>query len=122
MPSSLTIHVRQTTVVTLVGRLDAATSPRAEEALKPLLASAPKNVLLDLAGLEFISSAGLRVFMSTRKALGDSGSECLIVNMQPQIARVLEVMKHVPGMRLFASTREADSYLAAIQERVLKGE
>ncbi|HET7294403.1 MAG TPA: STAS domain-containing protein [Vicinamibacteria bacterium] len=118
----LSIQVRQTTVVTLVGRLDTDTSPRAEQALAPILATSPKHVVFDLAGLDFISSAGLRVLLGARKALTGAGSECLLVNMKPQIERVLEVIRSLPGMKIFASASEADDYLARIQERVLEGE
>ena len=119
---SLTIQVRQTTVVTLTGRLDTASSPRAEQALAPVLAAAPKHVVFDLAGLDFISSAGLRVLLGARKTLSDAGSECLLVNTKPQIERVLEVIRALPGLKIFASAREADEYLVSIQERVLEGE
>ena len=119
---SLSIQVRQTTVVTLAGRLDTASSPRAEQALAPVLAAAPKHVVFDLAGLDFISSAGLRVLLGARKALTATGSECLLVNMKPQIERVLEVIRSLHGMKIFASAREAEDYLASIQEKVLEGE
>jgi len=119
---SLSIQVRQTTVVTLAGRLDTASSPRAERALGPVLAAAPRHVVFDLAGLDFISSAGLRVLLGARKTLTDAGSECLLVNMKPQIERVLEVIRSLHGMKIFASAREADEYLASIQEKVLEGE
>jgi anti-anti-sigma factor len=119
---ALKIHVRQSTIVTLAGRLDTATSPRAEEALAPVLAHAPRHVVFDLAGLEFISSAGLRVLLGARKTLTDAGSECVLVNMRPQIERVLEVIKALPGMRIFQNAKEADDYLSGLQERVLEGE
>ena len=118
----LTIQVRRTTVVSLAGRLDTATSPRAEQALAPILAAAPKDVVFDLAGLDFVSSAGLRVLLGARKPLTDAGSECVLVNMKPQIARVLEVIKSLPGIKIFASTREMDEYLTSIQTQVLEGE
>jgi anti-anti-sigma factor len=119
---TLTIQVRKTTVVSLAGRLDTASSPRAEQALAPVLASAPKHVVFDLAGLDFISSAGLRVLLGARKTLTDAGSECVLVNMKPQIERVLEVVRSLPGMKIFASAREVDEYLAALQEKILEGE
>ena len=119
---SLSIQVRQTTVVTLAGRLDTATAPGAEQALAPVLAEAPKHVVFDLAGLEFISSAGLRVLLGARKALSERGSECLLVNIKPQIERVLEVVKSLPGMKIFTSAKEADDYLAALQQRVIEGD
>jgi anti-anti-sigma factor len=119
---ALSIHVRKTTVVTLAGRLDTASSPKAEQALVPILASAPKHVVFDLAGLDFISSAGLRVLLGARKTLTDAGAECVLVNMTPQIERVLEVVRSLPGMKIFASAKEMDDYLTGLQERILEGE
>jgi anti-anti-sigma factor len=118
----LSIHVRKTTVVTLAGRLDTASSPKAEQALAPVLASAPKHVVFDLAGLDFVSSAGLRVLLGARKTLTDAGAECVLVNMKPQIERVLEVVRSLPGMKIFASAREMDDYLTGLQEKILEGE
>ena len=119
---SLSIQVRQTTVVVLAGRLDTETSPRAEGALASVLSAAPKHVVFDLAGLDFISSAGLRVLLGARKTLTEAGSECLLVNMKPQIEKVLEIIKALPGMKIFRNAKEADDYLATIQERVLEGD
>jgi len=118
---SLTIQVRETTVVMLAGRLDTVSSPRAEQALAPILASAPKHVVFDLAGLDFVSSAGLRVLLGARKTLTEAGSECVLVNMKPQIERVLEVIKSLPGIKIFATAGEVDEYLASIQRKVLEG-
>lgn len=119
---SLTIQVQQTTVVTMAGRLDTASAPRAETSLAPILASAPRHVVFDLAGLEFISSAGLRVLLGARKTLTEAGAECLLVNMKPQIEKVIEVVKALPGLKIFKDAQELDRYLAALQERVLHGE
>jgi anti-anti-sigma factor len=119
---ALSIHVRKTTVVTLVGRLDTASSPRAEQALAPVLASAPKHVVFDLAGLDFVSSAGLRVLLGARKTLTDAGAECVLVNMKPQIERVLEVIRSLPGLKIFANAKEMDDYLIGLQEKILEGE
>lgn len=119
---SLSIEVRQTTIVAFKGRLDTATSPRAEQALAPVLDGAPAHVVFDLAGLDFVSSAGLRVLLGARKKLSDAGSECLLVNMKPQITKVLEVVKELPGLRVFASARELDEYLTSLQRKVLEGE
>ena len=109
-------------MIALGGRLDTTTSPEADAALAPILAKPPKHVVVDLAELEFISSAGLRVLLGARKALSDAGSDCVVINTQPQIARVLDVIKSLPGMKIFATAREADEYFAALQRRVVDGD
>ena len=53
----------------LSGRLDVATSPILEERLKPLIAGEGKKLVFDCSGLAYVSSAGLRVFLSTQRHL-----------------------------------------------------
>ena len=107
-----------TVTVRLTGSLDTATSPELESQLSPILATQIKNIAFDLAGLKFISSAGLRVFSATRKTLTGRGGEVTFVNMQPQIREVFEIIKALPGVSVFESLDEMDRYLAARQHAV----
>ena len=59
--------------ITLQGRLDTTTAPELEAALPEILAGTAV-LTLDLAGLEYISSAGLRVLLSAQKAMNKQGS------------------------------------------------
>ena len=74
-----------------------------------------KDVVFDLAQLKFISSAGLRVFTSTRKVLKERGGQASFINLQPQIQEVFEIMKSLPGVAIFKDVAELDRYLAARQ-------
>jgi anti-anti-sigma factor len=127
---ALTIEISQqtkpggvaSTVVAFTGLLDTATSPQADKELAPVLAAAPPVVEFDLAGLTFISSAGLRVLLGSRKILGAKGAKCYITNAQPQVQKVFEIVKALPGMAVFTSTKELDTYLAEMQRKVIEGE
>ncbi len=99
----------------LIGSLDTVTAPELERQLPPLIAGSVKDVVFDLAQLKFISSAGLRVFSSTRKTLKERGGQASFVNMQPQIQEVFEIIQSLPGVAVFRNTAELDSYLAARQ-------
>ena len=101
--------------VNLTGSLDTATAPDLERQLMPVLAGTVKDVVFDLAQLKFISSAGLRVFTSTRKVLKDRGGQVSFINLQPQIQEVFEIMKSLPGVSIFKDVAELDRYLAARQ-------
>ena len=101
--------------IKLKGSLDTATAPELERQLAPVLASPVKELVYDLAELKFISSAGLRVFSSTRKQVKERGGQASFVNMQPQIQEVFAIMKALPGVAIFANTAELDRYLAARQ-------
>src|SRR6185436_8747335 len=108
--------------VKLNGSLDTATAPELEKQLAPVLAGPVKDIVFDLAQLKFISSAGLRVFASTRKPLKERGGAASFVNMQPQIQEVFEIIKALPGVSIFESVEEMDRYLAARQRAILEGQ
>jgi len=101
--------------VKLTGSLDTATAPELEKQLAPVLSGSTKDVVFDLAQLKFISSAGLRVFSSARKALKDRGGQTSFVNMQPQIQEVFEIIKSLPGVAVFKDIAELDRYLEVRQ-------
>ena len=101
--------------VKLAGSLDTVTAPELERQLAPVLGSGVKDIVFDLAQLKFISSAGLRVFSSTRKTLKERGGQASFVHLQPQIQEVFEIMKALPGVALFQDMAELDRYLAARQ-------
>ena len=101
--------------VKLAGSLDTATAPELEKQLAPLLAGSTKDIVFALAELQFISSAGLRVFATTRKALKERDGQASFVHMQPQIQEVFEIMRALPGVAVFRDVAELDRYLAARQ-------
>ena len=103
--------------VELTGSLDTATSPELERGLMPLFDTRLRHLVFDLAGLKFLSSAGLRVFGIARKRMKENGGQLAFVNMQPQIEEVFEIIKALPGLDVFRSTAELDSYLSARQLR-----
>jgi anti-anti-sigma factor len=101
--------------VKLTGSLDTATAPELERQLAPVLATSIKDLVYDLANLKFISSAGLRVFSTTRKQLKERCGQASFVNLQPQIQEVFEIIKSLPGVAIFKDVAELDRYLAARQ-------
>src|SRR6188768_235064 len=101
--------------VKLTGSLDTATAPELERQLAPVLSGTAKDLVFDLAGLKFISSAGLRVFSSTRKTLKERDGQASFIHMQPQIQEVFEIMRSLPGVVVFKNVAELDGYLAARQ-------
>ena len=54
-------------LVNIVGRLDSSNAPQLNEKLNEIMESGKYKIVLDLSGLEFISSAGLRVIVNTQK-------------------------------------------------------
>lgn len=110
-----------TATVKLTGSLDTATAPELEKQLAPVLVGGVKDVIFDLANLKFISSAGLRVFSTTRKTLKERSGQTSFIHMQPQIQEVFEIIKSLPGVAVFKDMAEMDKYLAARQRAHTEG-
>jgi anti-anti-sigma factor len=99
--------------VALHGRLDTLTSPLLDERLAPLLESTSVTALLfDLAGLEYIGSAGIRVLARARKALDARGGGLAVAHLQPMVRAVLDIVKALPSVDVFSDDAELDAYLA----------
>ncbi len=107
--------------VKMTGSLDSGTYEAFEEELNEIIDENTKAVVLDLAGLDYISSAGIRVVISAEKSLKRKGASFAMINLQPQIKRVFEAMKILPIFNIFEDTEEADKYLdEIIQEEIGK--
>jgi anti-anti-sigma factor len=76
--------------------------------------------VLDLSHLDYISSAGIRSIFKARKVLATREGRVLVVNPQPQIRKVFDVVKAVPLNEIFTSVQELDDYLDEMQRRVLE--
>lgn len=75
--------------VLLEGRLDTVTAPELEASLKESLDDV-KELVLDLAQLEYISSAGLRVLLSAQKTMNAQGT-MVVKNVNETISEIFEV-------------------------------
>ena len=123
---TLKIHVEetrpQTKTLVLAGRLDHESVEAFDERLEAVLVSTVMVVVFDLAELEYITSAGLRSMFRARKVMSDRGGKCILVNPQPQVLKVLEIVK-VPELgAVFRSVEELDDYLDVIQKKITEGE
>lgn len=103
--------------VALTGRLDTQTHAECEQRLQPVLGGATRVLVFDMAGLDYISSMGLRVLMKTANALAAHGGKCIITRPQPPIRKVIEIANALPQETVFASVEEADRYLDLMQRR-----
>lgn len=79
------------THIDLMGRLDTTTSPVLQSELEDYYNKEGFHIVLNFAGLEFISSAGLRVMLLTQKKAKELKGEMLIQNVNPEIMEVFEM-------------------------------
>lgn len=72
----------------LIGRLDTSVSQEVSTALQPLLDKADKTLVLDCKNLEYISSSGLRIFLTVRKAAAAKGGKVIVRDINNEIRQV----------------------------------
>ena len=88
----MTIEIKRNAeenVIELVGRLDTTTAPALDKTINEDVADA-KKLTLDLKGLEYISSAGLRVLLSAQKKMQKIGS-MKVINVCEAVMEVFEM-------------------------------
>ena len=88
----MTMEIRkntEATIIEIVGRLDTTTAPALEKAINEDIGDA-KNLVLDLKGVQYISSAGLRVLLGAQKKMQKIGS-MKVVNVCEAVMEVFEM-------------------------------
>jgi anti-anti-sigma factor len=84
-------QVADVVVVTLRGRFDAPAAPEAEGAFKESLKDGTSKMLVDLSGVEYISSGGLRVIIMVTKALERVNGTLKLCGLTPFVSEVFEI-------------------------------
>ena len=88
----MTIEIKkndQETIIEIVGRLDTITAPALDKTINEDLED-PKNLVLDVKGMEYISSAGLRVLLAAQKKMQKIGS-MKVVGVCEEVMEVFEM-------------------------------
>ena len=75
--------------IALSGRLDTTTAPKLETELKQNI-SGVEELVLDLAALEYLSSAGLRVLLAAQKVMNRQGS-MVVRNVNETIMEIFDI-------------------------------
>ena len=104
----------------LQGRLNTDTAPALSAVLHEAIENDRQMVLLNMAELTYISSAGLRVIFKAAKTLKAAGRSLAVSNRQPQVEKVFEILQALPDMAVFANEGELDAYLDAMQKKVTR--
>lgn len=107
-------------VISVSGSIDTNTYAALEKEIDSTLQNSPKAIVLDMKGVSYMSSAGVRVVLKAKKMLLENKGEFSMVNLQPQIRKVFDIINALPDLNIFASIEELDSYLDAMQKKSAK--
>ncbi len=107
--------------VKLNGSIDNETHQQLEDKLKEISNEETKAMVLDMGGITYISSIGIKTILVTKKNLENVQANFSMVNLQPQIKKVLDIMKILPMIDIFNDMPEADRYIdQIIKEEIAK--
>jgi len=94
-------------ILALKGRLDTLASPAFEKEMFDLLAAKEDRLLIDCAGLDFISSSGLRVFIALARELKALQGRMVLCGLNPQVKEVFDITGFTQLLAIVPSQAEA---------------
>ena len=99
-------------LATVSGRIDISNAGAFGESLSAALANANSALILDLSGVDYISSAGLRSLVIALKSSQAQGKAFGLAALQPLLLDIFAVSRFNIVFQLFSTVREAFSKLA----------
>jgi stage II sporulation protein AA (anti-sigma F factor antagonist) len=96
----------------LTGRIDGSSSAAFEARLLQLIGAGERRLVLDLAGVDYVSSIGLRVLMLAARRLKPLGGKVVVCAVQPMVKEVFEIAGFSMVLPIVDSRSEAEALLA----------
>lgn len=84
--------LKQVDIIKVSGRIDSATAPEFENALKGLLDRGRKKIVIDCQNLEYISSAGLRAMLAALKSAKSNGGNVVLAQANERVRDTLALV------------------------------
>jgi anti-sigma B factor antagonist len=100
-------QVEGVTIITLVGSIDALTAPQITEFIQAQVAKGNTKLVADLNGVDYTSSAGLRVLLGAIKETRTQSGDLRLAGIQPDVQKVLTLSGFTNILKTFDSTDSA---------------
>lgn len=97
----------ETAIFHLQGKLDGVSSPDVQESISRSLSSGIKNIVLDCANLDYMSSAGIRVLLQSYHQVGKNSGKIVLTSVPKTIEQTLYVTGFLSYFKMFGSVHEA---------------
>ncbi len=94
-------------VLYLSGFLDAHTVPKFEEGLSSLIKEQRYNIIVNMSQLDYISSAGLGVFMGFIEEVREKGGDIKLSNMSSKVYKVFDLLGFPALYEIFEDEEQA---------------
>jgi anti-anti-sigma factor len=106
-------HEDGITIIAPHGRIDTTTSGAVEEAVTRAVDGGSRDLLVDFAAVDYISSAGLRVFLVLAKRLKDQRGRLVLCGMPEPVRQVFHLAGFMPLFKVEPSRAAALTSFAA---------
>ena len=93
-------ELKNASLIAISGRIDSDTSPEVAQAFQSVQEKGQYNIIVDMAGLEYVSSATLRALMSAQRSSKRNGGEVILLRVPEHIRNVLDMAGLVQIYRL----------------------
>lgn len=100
-------HTAGVTVVTLNGSLDALSAPHAIDYLEKQINEGHTQLIMNLADVDYMSSAGVRCILNTLKLSRQAGGDLRMVNIPAPIEKVLDMGGVISILKTYPDTQAA---------------
>jgi len=102
---------QEVAVASVKGRIDAVSSPEFEKEMAELIAEGNNILILDLVGLDYISSAGLRSIITITKKIKETDGKLLISGLKGMVKEIFEISGFDAIIPIFESVESARSQI-----------
>jgi len=119
VPQSFQVDISETEGVRILavqGYLDAHTAPSFESSIEAEIRSGKVRLVVDCAGLTYISSAGLGVFMSFLEDAREQGGDIKLAAITPKVFQIFDVLGFPKLFDIASTVEEAAARFAQARE------
>ena len=89
------------TVISLMGSIDAMTAPKITEFIQGQVANGNTKLIADMSGVDYTSSAGLRVLLGAIKETRAQSGDLRLTGIQPDVQKVLNLSGFTSILKIF---------------------
>lgn len=105
-------RIGETCVITATGRLDGASSAAFTDRVAGLIDESAPKVLIDLAGVDFVTSAGLRAVLLILKRVKAAGGAFALCNVRAPVQEVFDISGFTSMLNIYGDRAEGVAALA----------
>ncbi len=107
MLSIETDNTQSVSVMKVMGRVDSDTAPELDDALTKLLHDSKNKIVLNLQGVDYMSSAGLRAMVKAYQTAQKSGGDVRLASVSNPVEVVLRTVGMMQMLKMYPTDQEA---------------